>query len=236
MSVLLDNEISKLKKSILVLCGMVENAVADAVDAVMTSNQKKAENVIRNDIEIDHFELDVEEECLKILALHQPVAGDLRYVIACLKMNNDLERIGDLAVNIAKRALSYYSISSEEKIPVNLRPLCECTKNALSMSLDALIKLDADLANQGIAYDDVIDDMNRENHAELLKQIRLHPENAERYLNLLNVSKHLERIGDCATNIDEDVIYMVKGAIVRHRTGIDGEFKTGKIPHSPSPR
>ena len=123
-----------------------------------------------------------------------------------------------------------------EKIPVNLRPLCECTKNALSMSLDALIKLDADLANQGIAYDDVIDDMNRENHAELLRQIRLHPENAERYLNLLNVSKHLERIGDCATNIDEDVIYMVKGAIVRHRTGIDGEFKSRKTPPATSPR
>ena len=104
------------------------------------------------------------------------------------------------------------------------------------MSLDALIKLDADLANQGIAYDDVIDDMNRENHAELLKQIRLHPENAERYLNLLNVSKHLERIGDCATNIDEDVIYMVKGAIVRHRTGIDGEFKSRKTPPASSPR
>ena len=82
-------------------------AVADAVDAVMTSDRKKAEAVIDNDIEIDHFELDVEEECLKILALHQPVAGDLRYVIACLKMNNDLERIGDLAVNIAKRARSF---------------------------------------------------------------------------------------------------------------------------------
>ena len=194
MSVLLDNEISKLKKSILVLCGMVENAVADAVDAVMTSNQEKAENVIRNDIEIDHFELDVEEECLKILALHQPVAGDLRYVIACLKMNNDLERIGDLAVNIAKRALSYYAISSEEKIPVNLRPLCECTKNALSMSLDALIKLDADLANQGIAYDDVIDDMNRENHAELLRQIAAdHSLIAFFKFMILNLSAQLSR-------------------------------------------
>lgn len=227
MSVILNKEISKLKKSILVLCGMVENAVADAVDAVMTSNREKAEKVIAHDIEIDRFELDVEEECLKILALHQPVAGDLRYVIACLKMNNDLERIGDLAVNIAKRALSFYSIPGTE-LPINLRPLCECTKNALGMSLDALIKLDADLAAEGIAYDDLIDDMNRENHAELLNRIRLHPENAEGYLNLLNVSKHLERIGDCATNIDEDVIYMVKGAIVRHRTGIDGEFKSKK--------
>ena len=160
MSVILDNEISKLKKSILILCGMVEEAVVDAVDSVMSNDRKKAERVIENDIEIDHFELDVEEECLKILALHQPVAGDLRYVIACLKMNNDLERIGDLAVNIAKRALSYYSMSTEE-IPVDLRPLTECTKNALSKSLEALIKLDADLASEGIAYDDVIDEMNR---------------------------------------------------------------------------
>ena len=159
--------------------------------------------------------------------MHQPVAGDLRYVIACLKMNNDLERIGDLAVNIAKRALSYYSMSTEE-IPVDLRPLTECTKNALSKSLEALIKLDADLASEGIAYDDVIDEMNRENHAKLLELMHRQPENVERYLNILNVSKHLERIGDCATNIDEDVIYMVKGAIVRHRTGIDGEFKRKK--------
>ncbi len=224
MSVILNNEISKLKKSILTLCGMVENAVADAVDAVMTSDRKKAEAVIDNDIEIDHFELDVEEECLKILALHQPVAGDLRYVIACLKMNNDLERIGDLAVNIAKRALSFYSIPTAE-MPVNLRPLCECTKNALGKSLDALIRLDADLAAAGLAYDDVIDEMNRENHVKLLGLMHQHPENVERYLNLLNVSRHLERIGDYATNIDEDVIYMVNGAIVRHRTGIDGEFK-----------
>lgn len=227
MSIILNNEISKLKKSILTLCSMVENAVADAVDAVMTSNREKARKVIENDIEIDHFELDVEEECLKILALHQPVAGDLRYVIACLKMNNDLERIGDLAVNIAKRALSFYSIPMAE-IPVDLHPLCECTKTALGKSLDALIKLDADLATEGLAYDDIIDEMNRENHSKLLELTHQHPENVERYLNLLNVSKHLERIGDCATNIDEDVIYMVKGAIVRHRTGIDGEFKKKK--------
>lgn len=227
MSVILDNEISKLKKSILILCGMVEEAVVDAVDAVMSNDKKKAERVIENDIEIDHFELDVEEECLKILALHQPVAGDLRYVIACLKMNNDLERIGDLAVNIAKRALSYYSMSTEE-IPVDLHPLTECTKTALSKSLEALIRLDAGLAEEGLAYDDVIDEMNRENHTALLELMHQHPENVERYLNILNVSKHLERIGDCVTNIDEDIIYMVKGAIVRHRTGIDGEFKKKK--------
>lgn len=227
MSVILNNEISKLKKSILILCGMVEEAVVDAVDAVMSNDRKKAERVVDNDVEIDHFELDVEEECLKILALHQPVAGDLRYVIACLKMNNDLERIGDLAVNIAKRALSYYSMSTTE-IPIDLRPLTECTKTALSKSLDSLIKLDADLAAEGLAYDDIIDEMNRENHAKLIDLMHQHPENVERYLNILNVSKHLERIGDCATNIDEDIIYMVKGAIVRHRTGIDGEFKKKK--------
>lgn len=139
-------------------------------------------------------------------------------------MNNDLERIGDLAVNIAKRALSFYSIPTAE-MPVNLRPLCECTKNALGKSLDALIRLDADLAAAGLAYDDVIDEMNRENHAKLLGLMHQHPENVEHNLNLLNVSRHLERIGDYATNIDEDVIYMVNGAIVRHRTGIDGEFK-----------
>ena len=149
---------------------------------------------------------------------------DSQYMSVLFKVCGNLERIGDLAVNIAKRALSFYSIPTAE-MPVNLRPLCECTKNALGKSLDALIRLDADLAAAGLAYDDVIDEMNRENHAKLLGLMHQHPENVERYLNLLNVSRHLERIGDYATNIDEDVIYMVNGAIVRHRTGIDGEFK-----------
>lgn len=226
MSIHLTKEISMLKQYVLQLCTMVEENVRRAVEAVNNKDVEKARSVIQMDIEIDRFEIDVEEECLKILALHQPVANDLRYVIACLKMNNDLERIGDLAVNIAKKAIATASVK-DDKSGIDFQKMSETTQQMLKKTLDALIENSSEYASQVLVEDDILDDMNKEMQRELLSLMKSDPERLEYYLNLLAVSRHLERIGDYATNIAEDIIYMERGMIVRHRTP-DSNFEKFK--------
>ena len=229
MSVHLNKEISKLKRSILQLCAMVEENVRRAVESVSRRDVQAARQAIARDSEIDRFEIDVEEECLKILALHQPVAIDLRYVIACLKMNNDLERIGDLAVNIAKRSIQITEFADGDPIMLDFHPMMDKVQAMLKKVLDALIELNSDLAMEVMAEDDELDAMNKKVHAEVNALIKSNPAKVDYYVNLLSVSRHLERIGDYATNIAEDVIYLVNGRIVRHRTGPNlEEFKQKK--------
>jgi len=162
------------------------------------------------------MEVDVEEECLKILALYQPVAIDLRFIITALKINNDLERIGDLAVNIAERS-EFLARQPEVHVPLDLEKMTEKTQSMLTKSLDALVNMDCDLAHQVCAADDEVDAMNRQMYLTVQDGIRQHPEQLESLIHLLSASRHLERIADHATNIAEDVIYMAEGQIVRHR-------------------
>ena len=174
-----------------------------------------ARQVIENDIEIDQTEIDVEEECLKILALHQPVAIDLRFIVAVLKMNNDLERIGDLAVNIAERALL---LNEQVKIdfPFDFSGIAEKTQRMLRSSLDAMVNLNPPLAREVCALDDEVDAINRKMYDQVKAAIQEHPENVDSLIALLSVSRYLERIADHATNIAEDVLYMIEGHIARH--------------------
>jgi phosphate transport system protein len=216
MNVHLHKEIDLLKKDILVLGSMVEGALRNAVCAVIDRDKKKAEKVIENDKYIDSREIEIEEECLKILALHQPVAADLRYVVACLKVNNELERIGDLGSNIARRVLSIAKKQDMEQC-VDFKPMMDVTREMLKKSLDSLIFMDEKQAMEVIAQDDIVDDYNSKMFTDIQGYIRANPDEAEYFINLLNVSRHLERIADCATNICEDVIYMIKGRIVRHK-------------------
>ena len=218
MPVHLSKEINKLKKSILTLCTTVEENVSKAVNAVVNKDIKLAVEVEKKDLEIDQMEIDIEEECLKILALHQPVAIDLRYVIACLKLNNDLERIGDLAENIARNAkvIAEFGDDDEQRKP-DFSVMMDKTRSMLKKTLDALIETDTNLATEVIMEDDVIDDLNREMQVTILRWLKENPAKAEYYIRLLNVSKHLERIADYATNIAEDVLYMATGRIVRHQ-------------------
>ena len=215
MPIHLQREIERLKKQVLSLCAVVEESVRRAVQSVSARDSKRAEEVIRNDMEIDRAEIDVEEECLKILALHQPVAIDLRYIIAVLKLNNDLERIGDLAVNIAQRALL---LNAHPTIPVpfDLSGLAEKTQGMFRQSLDALVNMDARRAREVCAMDDEVDAINRAMYEQVKQTIRTHPEDIEGLIALLSVSRYLERIADHATNIAEDVLYMVDGRIARH--------------------
>jgi phosphate transport system protein len=211
-------EIDSLKKKILTLGATVENSVRIAVKAIEDKDPELAAKVIKADIEIDHSEVDLEEDCLKILALHQPVAIDLRFIIAVLKINNDLERIGDLAVNIAERA-QFLKGGAAIPIPYDLDGLSTKSQWMLRSSLDSLVNLDTKLAREVCAADDYVDAINREMYNLITEAIKAHPEQVDILIPYLSVSRYLERIADHATNIAEDIIYMVDGVIARHNVG-----------------
>jgi phosphate transport system protein len=154
---------------------------------------------------------------LKILALHQPVAIDLRFIVAVLKINNDLERIGDLAVNIAERAI-FLAGRPKINISIELIDMAHHAQSMLKKSLDALINHDAELAHKVCASDDTIDQMNRQMYLNVQEAILKNPEQISALIHLLSASRHLERVADHTTNIAEDVIYMVEGQIMRHKT------------------
>ena len=205
-----------LKKRILALSATVEDNVYKAVQSLTERNGTIADEVIKSDPNIDQTEVEIEEECLKVLALHQPVAIDLRFIIAILKINNDLERMGDLAVNIAERA-QFLATRERPDFPLDLPLMADKTKAMMRKCLDSLMKQDAKLAYEVLEADDEIDAMNRDMYAKIQDGIRRKPEQLESLIHLLSCSRHLERIADHATNIAEDVIYMIDGVIVRHR-------------------
>jgi phosphate transport system protein len=216
MTIHLQREIERLKKHILRLSAVVEESVQRAMKSLEERDSYLAQLVMESDFEIDKMEVEIEEECLKILALYQPVAVDLRFIIAVLKINNDLERIGDLAVNIAERAV-FLATRERINIPFDFSGMARKAKSMLKRSLDALMKMDAVLARGVCASDDEVDAMNREMYLQVQDGIRNQPEHLESLIHLLSASRHLERIADHATNIAEDVLYMIKGEIVRHR-------------------
>ena len=210
-------EIEHLKKKLLAVGAIVEERIAKAITAVVKRDAKLALEVVEGDEEIDQMEVDVEEECLKILALHQPVAIDLRFVVAVLKINNDLERMADHAVNIARRA-EYLATYPDAALPSDLEVMVQKTQTMVRESLDAFVRQDAVLARQVCAADKEVDRLNRQMHVLIQQQIRANPERVEQLIHQLSVSRQLERIGDLATNVAEDVVYTVEGAIIRHRT------------------
>jgi phosphate transport system protein len=211
----LHREIDLLKKKVLHLAAVVEENVFRAVRSIEERDVKLAKKVIQVDYEIDRMEVEVEEDCLKILALNQPVAIDLRFIIAMLKLDNDLERIGDLAVNIAERA-SYLALNPPAAVEFEYHEMMKKTEAMLRKSLDSLINMNIELAREVCAADDEVDEMERQIVLQVQEAIRKHPDQVDRLLHHMFVARHLERIADHATNIAEDVIYMVGGEIVRH--------------------
>lgn len=211
------SQVEKLKRMILHLAALVDEKLRAAIRSLSERNQDLALRVIETDREIDKYEVEVEEEVLKTLALYQPVATDLRFIIATLKINNDLERIGDLAVNIAKRARDIAQSGVRADVPFDLDALLQTTTEMVKRAADALIAQDSKIANQVLETDDEIDSMHRDNYTLISEEIQKAPELADYYINWLSASRNLERIADHATNIAEDVIYMVEGDIVRHQ-------------------
>jgi phosphate transport system protein len=208
-------EVERLKKKILSLGAMVEERVAMAIKAIETNDAELSKKLIAADREIDETEVEVEEECLKIIALHQPVAVDLRFISAVIKINNDLERIADEAVNIAER-VENISKSPPVSATFDFPTMAERAQNMLKNSLDALVNLDVDQAYQVTLADDEVDDMNQEICAQVKNAICEQADHADSLINSLLISRHLERIADHATNIAEEVIYLIEGIIPRH--------------------
>ncbi|MBN2707370.1 MAG: phosphate signaling complex protein PhoU [Deltaproteobacteria bacterium] len=216
MSMHLQRELEHLKKELLRIAAMVENATDKALVSLVERRIELAYEVIDEDDLIDQAEVRIEEDCLKILALHQPMATDLRFVITALKVNNDLERVGDLAVNIAERA-AYLSRKEMLAVTLDFPKMAAEVMKMLKAALDALTRQDTELARKVIAGDDLIDDYNRRMYTSLQHLMRENPSTIKRAMHLLSASRHLERIADLATNICEDLIYMVEGEVIRHR-------------------
>ncbi len=211
MTTVFDIELGKLKEKVLLMGSMVEDAIRDAVASLVERNSELARRVMGGDRKINTLDVEIDEECIRLLALRQPRAGDLRLITTVMKITTDLERMGDLAEDIAERA-----IELNEEPP--LKPYIDIPRmvEMLRDALDALIKGDTKLAMDVIGRDDEVDCLNLQVFNELLFYMIQDPRNVSRATRITYVSKYIERIADHATNIAEMVIYMVEGKIVRH--------------------
>ena len=208
-------ELQKMKRMILSLGAMVEARVRDTREAIESFDAEIAKRIIKSDYEIDEMEVEVEEECLKILALYQPVAVDLRFLVAAIKINNDLERIGDQAVNVAQRIQTINKQAKNDFI-FDYAVMAEKAEAMLKMSLDALVNIDIDIALRVLTLDDEVDEIKNEAYRLIKTALQQNPDYVGYLINLLLISRHLERMADHATNIAEEVVYMIEGEIVRH--------------------
>jgi phosphate transport system protein len=209
-------ELDKIKKMILSLGALVEQRVHRVKQAIEERDALLAQEIAGLDYEIDDMEVEIEEECLKIIALHQPVAADLRFLVAVIKINNDLERIGDQVVNIAQRVMRI-SKRSEAPFRFDYSVMAEKAESMLRMSLDSLVHQDLDVAVKVLHLDDEVDKIKDEAYDRIKQAIADGVTDDIGYMiNLLLISRHIERLGDHATNIAEEVVYMIEGEIVRH--------------------
>lgn len=213
-------EIEMLKQKILELGGLVEDKVRRACNILANPDKQQAEHLLVSDWEVDDMEIMVEEECLKILALHQPVARDLRLIVAIIKINSELERIADLAVNVAKRVLT---IEKKEigGLTFDYQPMAEKALAMVKISLDALVAEDADLARSVFLMDEEVDRYRNLAYKAVIEELDRQSGNAAGLVNLYLIARHLERIGDRTNNIAEEVIYLVEGEIVRAGGGAE---------------
>lgn len=216
MSVHMKKELDKLKKLIFALGTQVDENVELAAQAFDKGDNALVEKVIQSDKNVDQLEVEVEEACLKALALYQPVAIDLRFIVAVLKMTNDLERMSDLAAGVAKNAI-LYNKRKDTALSISLNPLSDLVTSIVRKCIDSLLQLDAELAREVTQDDQEIDNMKKDIKTKIQDAISKEPSETESLIALLMASNRLERIGDHATNIAEDVIYMVEAEIVRHQ-------------------
>lgn len=208
-------ELKNLREMVLKLCGMVENAILDSVKSLTDRDSELARKVIERDHLINKLDVKIDEECIRLIALRQPVAKDLRFITTAMKITTDLERMGDLAVNIAERSIEL----NEEplfKPYVNIPKMAEITQGMVRDSIDAFVKGCTKIPYNIINKDDLVDDLTVKNFNELLEYMIRDPKIIPIAIKKTYVAKYLERIADHATNIAEMVIYMCKGKIIRH--------------------
>ncbi|MDD5217054.1 MAG: phosphate signaling complex protein PhoU [Candidatus Omnitrophica bacterium] len=210
-----DEELRELKEKLLQMASLAEESIAKAVKALVERDKKLAQNVIDSDEEINMLEIEIDEICLKLLALRQPIAKDLRLIASALKINSDLERIGDLSVNIAERTLPLLEEPLLKPL-IDIPRMAELAQKMVKDSLDAFVNQDAELARSVCRRDDEVDQLNHQIFRELLTYMFQDPKNINRAVGLILIGRHLERIADHATNIGEDVFYMVQGRTIKH--------------------
>jgi phosphate transport system protein len=208
-------DLERLQRSVLNMASLVEEAIIQSIQSLQEFDADRAKRVIESDSEIDLAENQVQNECLKILALHQPVAVDLRRVSAVLMLVTDLERMGDLAVGIAERSLEV-SRPPFPQVPERIHKMALRTATMVRDSLNAFVQLDANAARSIIQQDDLVDADNNAIIVELITRMKQKPEELEPSLSLFSAVRNLERIADHATNIAEEVIYLVEGEMARH--------------------
>ena len=217
MSTHLKHALDKLHKDLLSMCASVEDMIHKAVDGLTDAKEDFAKELAEQDIEIDRWDVQIEEECLKILALHQPVAIDLRRIATVMKITGELERVADLGVHIAERA-SELDPGMEITVIDKLKEMARISLDMLHRSIDTYVALDGENARNVCAQDDSVDDLNKEIIMELVEAMQHNPDLISTSMHVFSVSRHLERIADHATNIAEDVVYLVEGEIIRHKS------------------
>ena len=216
MTVHLQRDLDNLKKDIVHLGSLVQNSTQSVVEFLGTKSEQQLQDVLEYEDRINELEVDIEEHCLKVLALHQPVAIDLRFIIVIMKVNNDLERMGDQAVNISQRVKS---LMDGPKLPISL-PIDEMTnavQKMVSLSLEALVSQDPAIARKVVDMDDIVDDLNAQTYDLIRETIQADPSLVTSAMSMATISSNLERIGDLCTNIAEEVIFMVEGQVIRHQ-------------------
>lgn len=210
------DDLEQLKACLLEMGGLAEEHVRAAVQALVGRDLALTEKVLGGDAIINRFHLDIDDRCVKLLALHQPMAVDLRSIVAAVKINSDLERVGDLAVNIAEAVRRYLQHPPGRDL-TDIPGMAELAQRMLRDALDAFVRRDLALAHQVLDADDALDARKTDMFRQLLSHMLADPATIEPSLDLILISRHLERIGDHATNVAEDVIFMVSAKDVRHQ-------------------
>ncbi len=208
-------ELEKLNKKLIRISTMTEERVRRATQIILTRNPEDIQELIRSDYEVDKLEVDIEEDCLKLLALYNPVAGDLRFIVTVIKINNEIERIADIAVSIGLRVQSLMKYRPVE-IDFDFKTMSEKAISMLKMSLDALVQRNTTLARRVFRIDDEVDAMKRLAYDTITRTLPTHPDMIHSLINTYLLAGHLERIADRATNIAEEVVYLVEGSIIRN--------------------
>ncbi|MGW8195498.1 MAG: phosphate signaling complex protein PhoU [Desulforhopalus sp.] len=208
-------ELVTLNKKLLQLSAMVEERVRKAAMVIESKDQQVIQSIIVSDYEVDEMEVEIEEHCLKILALHQPVATDLRFLIAVIKINNEMERIADIAVNIAMRVDNIAKFKHPAAVTYDFSSMIDKVVAMLKKSIDALVNRDAKLAQSIFLDDDAVDECRNRCYVDIKERIKKDPEHPGYHINTYLLARHLERIADRAVNIAEEVIYLVEGTITR---------------------
>lgn len=216
MERLLDEHLEKLKTRVLKMCSLVDEQVQFAIKSVEDDNLELAQSVIDRDKKVNKYDVKIDKICQKIFALAQPVAMDLRYIMSSLTINSNLERIGDIAVNIAENIIL---IKKKPEFYGNtkLEEMFNLTKRMLKNSIDAFIGSNPVLAKEVILTDDIVDKLNAENHQILKSIMKRNPDNIEAAVALLVISRELERLADHSTNIAEDVFFIVEAQMIKHK-------------------